>query len=50
MGFLKELGKVFVKGGITVAIVSFAEVQLNKKIKNQIVNNVIKMIFFLSRC
>jgi len=46
MGFWKELGKVLLKGGITVAIVSFAEAQLNKIIKNLIVNNVIKMILF----
>jgi len=46
MGFWKELGKAFVKGSITYAITAFAEAQLNKQIKIQIVNNVIKMIIF----
>ena len=46
MGFWKELGKVLVKSSITFGIITFAKTQLNKKIENQIVNNIIKMIIF----
>jgi hypothetical protein len=44
MGFWKELGKTFVKASINTAIIVFTEKQLNKQIKIQISNNVIKMI------
>lgn len=48
MGFFKEFAKIFVKSSIIGAIVGYAKTKLDEQIRNQIINNVIKMIIFFS--
>jgi ABC-type transport system involved in cytochrome bd biosynthesis fused ATPase/permease subunit len=47
MGFWKNLGQALAKGVISVAVAEFISRQLNKLIKNQIINNAVKLVIFL---